>query len=514
MSNDINAQFTTPTGLYVSGGGITFDVNLTATNVVTGFNGLTGAVTGVTTSVANTFTPLQTFNAGISASGATFMGNINLQNAEFIRNTTNGRMDFMPAPSSATAYGVYTDFTTWTFGPTIGTIRSSDGSTNVAGIRWDTNLILGNDIDFAFGANQAYKLRTTVTNNSYKTLQLGLPAATSGYSSALALIDYAYQGSSLRQPNTVHSHPNLYIYSAGQASANDFVRFEHDRTNANIVTGQTSGILMQPGSGWLGVSGGISASNGVTLGSTLNVTGAVTLNSTSTHTGAATFNGGIVSSSTITISNNSPDIDSVLTSFDTSGTAKWNYPTTPIPTLGAANRYISPLVGTTNLTTASTFNGNNIYYFAFMINATCQVKAAVISAGTAPSGSNTVWAGVYAASRTTGKPTGARIGSFGSIATTTGTNTVFVSSSGVTLSPGMYWVGYWSATDAVTNFRRVTLDTTYAGPRINGAITPAGTSSYHLYYTEAGTTLPASVGTVSETTGTSITIPVPYLQIV
>jgi hypothetical protein len=41
---DTNVQFTTPTGLYVSGGGITFDVDLNATNVVTGFNGVTGAV--------------------------------------------------------------------------------------------------------------------------------------------------------------------------------------------------------------------------------------------------------------------------------------------------------------------------------------------------------------------------------------------------------------------------------------------------------------------------------------
>jgi hypothetical protein len=36
------------------------------------FNGLTGDVTGVTTSVANTFTALQTFNSGISAAGGTF----------------------------------------------------------------------------------------------------------------------------------------------------------------------------------------------------------------------------------------------------------------------------------------------------------------------------------------------------------------------------------------------------------------------------------------------------------
>ena len=39
-----------------------------ATNAVTSFNGLTGAVGGVTTSVANTFTAAQTFNSGLTAS--------------------------------------------------------------------------------------------------------------------------------------------------------------------------------------------------------------------------------------------------------------------------------------------------------------------------------------------------------------------------------------------------------------------------------------------------------------
>ena len=43
---------------------------------VSSFNGLTGAVQGVTTSVANTFTALNTFNAGISSNGATFGSNV------------------------------------------------------------------------------------------------------------------------------------------------------------------------------------------------------------------------------------------------------------------------------------------------------------------------------------------------------------------------------------------------------------------------------------------------------
>ena len=44
------------------------------TDYVESFNGITGAVTGVTVGGVNTFTQLNTFSAGISASGATFTG--------------------------------------------------------------------------------------------------------------------------------------------------------------------------------------------------------------------------------------------------------------------------------------------------------------------------------------------------------------------------------------------------------------------------------------------------------
>jgi hypothetical protein len=52
--------------------------NATPTNYVISFNGLTGAVTGVTTGVSNTFTPIQSFLGGISVSGATFSSNVQI----------------------------------------------------------------------------------------------------------------------------------------------------------------------------------------------------------------------------------------------------------------------------------------------------------------------------------------------------------------------------------------------------------------------------------------------------
>ena len=61
--------------------------NYVRNNFVSSFNGNTGAVTGVTVGGANTFTALNSFNAGVSASaltvsgGATFSGNVYLGDA-------------------------------------------------------------------------------------------------------------------------------------------------------------------------------------------------------------------------------------------------------------------------------------------------------------------------------------------------------------------------------------------------------------------------------------------------
>ena len=75
------------------------------TGAVTGvssFNGLTGAVSGVTTSAANTFTQLNTFSAGISASGATFTGLISGATATFSRDITVNTMTVGLGKSSDT----------------------------------------------------------------------------------------------------------------------------------------------------------------------------------------------------------------------------------------------------------------------------------------------------------------------------------------------------------------------------------------------------------------------------
>jgi hypothetical protein len=101
------------TGISVSGA----TGAVTITNIgVQSFNGNTGAVTGASLG-ANTFTALNSFNAGISASGATFSGDI----------AVNGG-DITTTATTATLYN--TNATTVTIGSSAGSVTVSSGNTS------------------------------------------------------------------------------------------------------------------------------------------------------------------------------------------------------------------------------------------------------------------------------------------------------------------------------------------------------------------------------------------------
>jgi hypothetical protein len=199
-------------------------------------------------------------NVGISASGATFAGNVSFQNAEFIRNTTNGRMDFMPAPSGSTHYGMYMDFTSWSYGVKLGTIRASDSALNAAGFLWEAPLTINGDVNFNLGSNgQNGLVNSTIGNN---TNQFYTNTSSGENSGAFAIIDSAGVGAANRSPGVTHANPNLYVYRSGSARATDFIRMEHDGTNGRLVSGGTSGINLEPGSGSVGISGSITSVDG------------------------------------------------------------------------------------------------------------------------------------------------------------------------------------------------------------------------------------------------------------
>jgi hypothetical protein len=217
----------------------------------------------VTMSSTSSHTGLASFAGGLSASGATFSGSVILQNQEFIRNTTNGRMDFMPAPLGSTQFGMYMDFTSWSYGVKLGTIRSSDGVVNTGNFLWESPLSISPDVQFNLGSDGQYNILRTAVGND--TAQFSVNCSTGQNSGAFAIVDSVGQQQANRSPGVTHANPNLYVYRAGSARATDFIRIEHDGTNGRIVSGGTSGISIEPGSGVVGISGGMCASGMVVL---------------------------------------------------------------------------------------------------------------------------------------------------------------------------------------------------------------------------------------------------------
>jgi hypothetical protein len=233
----------------------TFPVAGSITVTLPGFDTTLAGLAGTQTFTGNkTFSTITNFSAGLSASGATFNGSVNLQNGEFIRNTTNGRVDIMPAPSGSTHFGIYFDHTSWSYGVAFGTIRSSDGALNTdGGFLFHNALVLGNNTSFGLGNDGHYGFYRTTTGND--TAQLRTNCDGSQNSGAWALVGNGDLGNVNRSPTTKHTNPNLYIYASGVTSANDFIRFEHDSTRGLIQTGGTSGLTLIPGSGIVGISG-------------------------------------------------------------------------------------------------------------------------------------------------------------------------------------------------------------------------------------------------------------------
>jgi hypothetical protein len=83
--------------------GVTGPTGAIPTDYVISINGITGIITNVaTTNTSQTFTQLQSFSAGISASGGTFYGGVNLQNTLLI----NGSQGLSNQVLSSTGSGI------------------------------------------------------------------------------------------------------------------------------------------------------------------------------------------------------------------------------------------------------------------------------------------------------------------------------------------------------------------------------------------------------------------------
>lgn len=189
-----------------------------------------------------------------------------LANAESIQNTTNGRIDFMPGPTAAGAYGLYADVANWGYGIKMGTINSAGTiDSSPGGILFMDAVSVVQDKFLNIGSDGGHAL-VLATQNGLDTLQIAVSPGAAN-SQAVAITGRNDAGTTNRSPVTSHINPNLYIYRAGITSANDFIRIEHDGTNGNIVAGGTSGIKI---SGLLDVASGLSAA-GATFNGTVNI---------------------------------------------------------------------------------------------------------------------------------------------------------------------------------------------------------------------------------------------------
>jgi hypothetical protein len=251
--------------------------------------------------------------------GATFGSNIVLENNDYISNPSDYTVRIMPEGTNATDYGLEFEFSDWGYGSVITNRRASDGA-NAGNIRFDSAVVINNDTDLTMGGNSHSRIRWSSEGNN--TLQIGVRASDSidNCSGALALIHSGHMGVANRSPGVTHTNPNLYVYSYS-SGADKYIRFEHDGTDANIVTG-AGDISLQPASGVVEIIAGITASGGVTFAGNVTAStfvGALTGNVTGNASGSAATATTAAVATTVTITDNENENESNALIFTAGG---------------------------------------------------------------------------------------------------------------------------------------------------------------------------------------------------
>jgi hypothetical protein len=330
------------TGISVSGA----TGSVTITNIgVQSFNGNTGAVTGASLG-ANTFTALNTFNAGISAAGGvTFAGDIAVNGGDIITTSATATV----FNTTATTLSIGGAATTLVMGATTGdaAIRNPTltlGDTGAAIIKAKNGGLLlqsstgtspsgslpnitidntENGLGFVsiMGGNLylGYKLDNVAATTPVNIVFEG--ADTDEFETTLT-VDNPTANNTIALPNasgTVALTSQLMGAVNGSTAATNAVTSFNGRTGAvtgaslgaNTFTGlntfnsgiTTSSIYSSTGStfgGTLQVNGGTTLGARVDVGGVLEVAGGVTMESTSDHAGAARFASTVVSTGSVT----------------------------------------------------------------------------------------------------------------------------------------------------------------------------------------------------------------------
>ena len=260
----------------------TFNGLTGAVTGVSSFNGLTGAVGGVTTSVANTFTALNTFNAGISASGGTFSGDIRTtQSTASIFNTTATTLNIGGAASNitlgATSGTAVIRNPTLTLGNTTSSIDTNASDTNHLTIAPFGNIVLAPIRDTVVGGDYTV---VTITNSDQGVgqvqieggdLHLGNKLSNIGVTSSVSIVFDGTITDANKTYLTVTDPTAIRTITLPDATGTVALT-QTSVASFNGVTGAVQGVSAAVGSTYLTVSGS---------------TGSVTF----TNTGVQTFNG-------------------------------------------------------------------------------------------------------------------------------------------------------------------------------------------------------------------------------
>jgi len=161
---------------------------------------------------------------------------LTLQNSEYIRNTVNGRIDLMPAPHPAGDFGVYFDLTSSADYAIVGTIDSAGNLNTNAGFQFANTLAIAASKYADFG-NTGGLISYFAGSGNNGVWQFA-PYIGSGNAGAICLVSQSGLAAGNRRPATAHTNPTLYVYAAGTANADDFVRVSHDATDALVEAGR------------------------------------------------------------------------------------------------------------------------------------------------------------------------------------------------------------------------------------------------------------------------------------
>jgi hypothetical protein len=353
-------------GSTADSGLVEFSAGTSITDYVTSFNGLTGAVGGVCAAQENTFTALNSFNAGISSAGGTF--------SALTRFTSGITTSYLYASTGST----FASTVQISGGATLagrvdvgGVLDVVGGTTlestlDVSGAaKFNGNVTLGDASSDTVTANSAFQGITVSTNIA--TFNAGITtsgiyastgstfASTVQVNGGATLAGRVDIGGVLDVVGGTTLESTLDVGGAARFAAG--VTFSQTTDHAGVArfaAGLTSTTIDT--SGAVRVSGGLSASSvygslGSTFASVLYVGGGATFNSTTDHAGVARFAQGVTAAGRV-------DIGGVLdvvggttleSTLDVSGEARLN---------GGVTAASLNVTGVSRFNGGSTFSGS------------------------------------------------------------------------------------------------------------------------------------------------------------